>query len=185
MRYFVRFDDDSELQIDAGPEGPSLADDTRPPPAPVSLERVDGDVHLLRVGDRVHRVVAHPGEGRGDWALLIDGEPVRVEALDARSRQLREMTQALGGSSGPRPVVAPMPGLVVRIDVEVGQIVEEGQGVAIVEAMKMENELRAESAGRVAAIEVEPGQAVDKGQVLVELASLEDGEEAESTGKGA
>lgn len=175
MRYFVRLDSDTELQIDADADGPRVAGGAAPA-GPVSLERVDGAVHVLRIGDRVHRVVAHPGAERGRWNLLVDGAPVEVEALDARARQLREMTQALGGTSGPRPVVAPMPGLVVRVDVEIGQVVAEGDGVVIVEAMKMENELRAESAARVVAIAVEPGTAVDKGQVLVELEALGDDE---------
>jgi biotin carboxyl carrier protein len=57
----------------------------------------------------------------------------------------------------------------VRVEVEPGQEVKPGQGVAIIEAMKMENELRAEGAGVVSRILVVPGQAVDKGAVLVEF----------------
>ena len=81
------------------------------------------------------------------------------------------------GPVGPRPVVAPMPGMVLRVEVEEGDQVEEGQGIAIVEAMKMENELRALSAGTVTRVHVREGEAVEKDQILVELAAL--GEEAE------
>ena len=66
-----------------------------------------------------------------------------------------------------------MPGLVVRVDVSVDDIVAAGQGVAIVEAMKMENELTAKVAARVSAVHVAPGDAVERDQVLVELAALE------------
>ncbi|HEY0673364.1 MAG TPA: acetyl-CoA carboxylase biotin carboxyl carrier protein subunit, partial [Longimicrobiales bacterium] len=66
---------------------------------------------------------------------------------------------------------APMPGLVLRVDVEAGQQVNAGQGVVIIEAMKMENELRADAAGVVARILVQPGTAVEKGTVLVEFAT--------------
>jgi pyruvate carboxylase subunit B len=62
-----------------------------------------------------------------------------------------------------------MPGLVARVLVEVGQRVEAGTGVVVLEAMKMENELRAGQAGLVRAIPVSPGQAVEKGQLLVEF----------------
>jgi pyruvate carboxylase subunit B len=62
-----------------------------------------------------------------------------------------------------------MPGLVVRVSVEPGQAVESGAGVLVLEAMKMENELRATSAGIVRAVRVQPGQAVERGQVLVEF----------------
>jgi len=69
-----------------------------------------------------------------------------------------------------------MPGLVVRVEVSVNDLVVAGQGVVIVEAMKMENELTADVAARVTAVHVEAGDAVERDQVLVELAAL--GEDA-------
>ncbi|MBX9929339.1 MAG: acetyl-CoA carboxylase biotin carboxyl carrier protein subunit [Gemmatimonadaceae bacterium] len=62
-----------------------------------------------------------------------------------------------------------MPGLVVKVHVAVGDVVTAGQPVVAMEAMKMENELRAPSAGTVHAIRATPGSAVEKGAVLVEL----------------
>ncbi len=62
-----------------------------------------------------------------------------------------------------------MPGLIVRINVKPGDTVEAGQGVVVMEAMKMENELRATSAGTVKSVEVAPGAAVEKGALLVAL----------------
>ena len=62
-----------------------------------------------------------------------------------------------------------MPGLIVRVTVAPGDAVEAGQGVVVMEAMKMENELRAVSAGRVKSVEVSPGAAVEKGTLLVAL----------------
>ncbi|OGC84283.1 MAG: hypothetical protein A2W07_05105 [candidate division Zixibacteria bacterium RBG_16_43_9] len=61
----------------------------------------------------------------------------------------------------------PMPGLVLAIEVKEGDLVKTGQGVAIVEAMKMENELKAKFDGKVKQIRVKPGQAVDRDEVLV------------------
>jgi pyruvate carboxylase subunit B len=97
-----------------------------------------------------------------------------VEVVDERTRVIRELTRAAAGAAGPRPVKAPMPGLVVRVEVDEGDEVREGQGVVIVEAMKMENELRAEADGRVARVCVAAGDAVEKDQVLLELASLDE-----------
>jgi pyruvate carboxylase subunit B len=57
------------------------------------------------------------------------------------------------------------------VAVSVGDVVSAGQGLAVIEAMKMENELRASSAGVVTAIRVTPGEAVNKGAVLIELAA--------------
>jgi pyruvate carboxylase subunit B len=62
-----------------------------------------------------------------------------------------------------------MPGLVVRILVEAGREVAAGAGLVVLEAMKMENELKAPAAGTVAAVRAQPGEAVEKGQVLVEF----------------
>jgi len=129
-------------------------------------------VRLVRVGEQVHRIIARRGAQRGAWALDVDGERYTVDALDERMRTLRDLTDALNASTGPAPLVAPMPGLVVRVSVAVGDTVSPGQGLVVVEAMKMENELRATTAGVVTAVRAVPGTAVDKGAVLVELAPI-------------
>ena len=127
-------------------------------------------VSLLTIGEQVFRVIARRGDARGRYALSLDGRRFDVEALDERTRTIRDLSAAGAGSVGPSPLVAPMPGLVVRIAVAVGDGVSAGQGLVVMEAMKMENELRSPSAGIVRAIHVAPGAAVDKGAVLVELA---------------
>lgn len=128
--------------------------------------------HLLADG-RSLTVAARSGE-RGRWELHLAGERFDAEVVDERTHAIRAMTGKGSGPRGPEPVRAPMPGLVVRLLVEEGQNVGPGQGVAIVEAMKMENELRAETAGRVRAVAVEAGQAVEKGTVLVEFDAIGD-----------
>ena len=97
--------------------------------------------------------------------------------LDEREHTLAEITAAVSRPVGPSPVRAPMPGLVVRVEVSVDDIVTAGQGVAIIEAMKMENELTAEVAARISAVHVAQGDAVKRGQVLVELAAIEQDEQ--------
>ncbi len=136
------------------------------------LEDIDGTpVRLVTIGREVHRVVARRGATRGTYTLWVDGYRFEGEALDERTRAIRDMTAASSKSSGPAPVNAPMPGLVIRINVAVGDKVQAGQGVVVMEAMKMENELRASSAGTVKAIYAEVGKAVEKGAILVELAA--------------
>jgi pyruvate carboxylase subunit B len=108
-------------------------------------------------------------QGRGRYSLWVDGYRFDVEALDERTRQIRDVAAASAPPSGPAPIIAPMPGLVVRVRVAVGDRVEAGQGVVVMEAMKMENELRATSAGVVRSIQVTAGTAVEKGTLLVEL----------------
>ncbi len=93
---------------------------------------------------------------------------VRVTVEDPLTHQARE---ALGesGKSGPHRVEALMPGRVIALLVEEGAPVEEGQGVLVLEAMKMENEISAESGGIVRKLLVEEGQAVDSGDPLFEI----------------
>ena len=136
----------------------------------VHLADVEGTpVHLVGRGNRVHRVVSRRLKERGCYILRLDGWRFEVEALDERSRAIRDLT-VKAAQVGPMPVTAPMPGLIVRVHVRPGETVRAGQGVIAMEAMKMENELRAPSAGTVKSVLVQPGQAVEKGAVLVELA---------------
>lgn len=126
-------------------------------------------VRVLKIGTRVYRVVTEKKQGRGRYSLWVDGYRFEVEALDERTRSIRDLSAANAAPAGPAPVLAPMPGLIVRVNVSVGDVVEAGQGVIVMEAMKMENELRATSSGRVRSVEVGPGTAVEKGTLLVAL----------------
>lgn len=126
-------------------------------------------VALLSLGDSVHRVVVTRDSARGRYVLSLDGRRYDVEALDERTRAIRQLSSSASGPKGPAPLVAPMPGLIVRVSVEVGASVQPGQGLVVMEAMKMENELRSSSAGVVKAIRATPGTAVERGAVLVEL----------------
>jgi len=135
-----------------------------------SLASVSGTpVSVLRIGDEVCRVVSRTAELRGRYTLWLDGFRFETEALDERARAIRELTGAAAAAAGPAPVVAPMPGMIVRVQAQVGDQVQPGQGLVVMEAMKMENELRATSAGTIRAVLVQPGTAVEKGAVLLEL----------------
>ena len=165
MKYFVKVGDD---EVEVLVEGDVVRVDGRAYQA--SVAALDGTpVSVLRLGDEVCRVVARPGETRGRYTLWLDGFRFETEALDERARAIRELTGAAAAAAGPAPIVAPMPGMIVRISAQVGDQVQPGQGLVVMEAMKMENELRATTAGTVRAILAQPGTAVEKGAVLLEL----------------
>ena len=107
------------------------------------------------------------------WALGTVGERLEAEVEDDRSKQIEALTGQ--GRKGPHGGVvrAPMPGLVVKVEVTVGQEVAVGAGLVVVEAMKMENELRATSRGVVEQIHVAAGDRVEKGAPLVTLGSAQ------------
>ena len=128
--------------------------------------------HLL-LGGESWTVAAEPLEGGGRWVLGLVGERVDVAVEDERTRGIEAGTATSRRVSGGGTVRAPMPGLVVRIEVAEGQEVDAGTGLVVVEAMKMENELRAPRPGKVQTVHVAVGQAVEKGASLVTLASPE------------
>ncbi|MEP7384613.1 MAG: biotin/lipoyl-containing protein [Gemmatimonadota bacterium] len=141
-------------------------------PVRAHLADVEGTpIHLVTIANEMHRVASRRGDARGRYALWMDGYRYEVEALDERMRAIRDLTSASETAGGPRPLLAPMPGLIVRIGVVPGERVEAGQGLVVMEAMKMENELRAPGgvSAVVKAIHAVPGQAVEKGALLVEF----------------
>jgi biotin carboxyl carrier protein len=109
--------------------------------------------------------VASVSEQDGVSLVEVDGETysIRVE------EESRYIIRTRGGraASGGQVLKAPMPGKVVLVEVRVGQAVRPGDGLIVLEAMKMENEFRAAAAGTVKEIRVEVGQAVNPGDVLV------------------
>jgi biotin carboxyl carrier protein len=107
--------------------------------------------------------------GRGRWAITPKGERWEMEVLDERTRHIRSLA---GGGDQRRAagvLKAPMPGLVIRVQVQPGEQVAAGAPLVVLEAMKMENELKAGAPGVVKSVRVAPGEAVEKGQVLVEF----------------
>jgi biotin carboxyl carrier protein len=136
---------------------------------------VDGAEHAVdarRVGDGLWSIVldgashvASVSEHEGVSLVEVGGEtyPIRVEE---ESRYIIRTRGGRAGTSG-QVLKAPMPGKVVLVEVEVGQAVRPGDGLVVLEAMKMENEFRAATAGTVKEVRVEAGQAVNPGDVLV------------------
>ena len=136
----------------------------------VSMQAVAGTpVRIVGVNDAVHRVVLRERVARGRYRMWLDGHRYDAEALDSRARAIRDMQAAVAKPSGPAPLRAPMPGLIVQLRVKVGDTVTAGAGLVVMEAMKMENELRTVAAGKVRAVHVTVGSAVEKGALLVEL----------------
>jgi acetyl/propionyl-CoA carboxylase alpha subunit len=125
----------------------------------VDVRMLEPGVMSLIVEARQYRCVLD-GDG-----VVIGGRRFGFEVEDPRSLQGRRGGGQ--GAQGPRPVKAPMPGRVVRLLVEVGDEVAEGQGVVVIEAMKMQNELKASKAGRVAKVGVAVGDTVGSGDVLL------------------
>jgi biotin carboxyl carrier protein len=157
MRYFVNVGgreielslDGDQVEVDGASMRASIADVAGTP------------VRMLTIGDEVHRIVVRPGATRGRYVLWVDGHRHEVEALDERMRAIRDLAGQSAVAIGPAPLVAPMPGMIVRVHVQVGDVVNAGQGLVVMEAMKMENELRATAPATVKAVHARVGTAVE------------------------
>jgi biotin carboxyl carrier protein len=125
-------------------------------------EAVEG-VWSLLIGSVSH--VADVSERDGVSVVEVDGESYRVRVEE----ETRYIIRTRGGkaATGGQVLRAPMPGKVVHIEVGIGQTVKPGDGLVVLEAMKMENEFRAGVAGTVREIRVRTGQAVNAGDPLV------------------
>ena len=146
---------------------------------------LDGHVHVVdarRVSESVVSLLVQNGAGagptqsvdaafaqssNGDFDVHLAGRtiPVQVRAAGAFGRQKKD--GAAASAAGPQRVTAPMPGKVVKVLVKPGDEVRARQGLVVVEAMKMENELRAGRDGRVREVAVTEGQSVEAGAVLL------------------
>ena len=143
-------------------------------PVDASVAQPDGSpiASLLMDGASVTTLARRAS--KGSWRIEFQGRSFDVEVLDERAARIRDLAEIHGGTTRVASLKAPMPGLVVKVEVAAGDVVEAGQGLVIVEAMKMENELKAADSGTVDQVLVEPGQAVEKDQVLIQFESPEE-----------
>jgi biotin carboxyl carrier protein len=135
----------------------------------VDVARVDkGTLSLILLGDREssHEVGLLAGREPGELDVYLRAGIVRTRVRGAGS-QRRAGASPASGADGPQRVVAPMPGKVVKVLVAPGDEVVPRQGLVVIEAMKMENELRAVRAGTVLEVHVADGTPVEAGRLLV------------------
>lgn len=119
------------------------------------------NVLSLRIGNLAYEVKSE--QVASDLHLWVGSRRFAVEVRDPRSLRARARS---GEDHGPRKITAPMPGKVVRLLVREGDAVESGWGIAVVEAMKMQNEIKSPKTGTVGKIVVGEGAAVNAGDVL-------------------
>ena len=123
----------------------------------------------VRIGHRNHRVSAQWGSD-GRWAVSLDGVTDQWLVHGLREQMMERMGLEDAAAAGTKELRAPMPGKVIEVLVAEGQAVSEGDPMLVLEAMKMENVLRAAGAGEVGTIRVAAGEAVEKDAVLIALA---------------
>ncbi|MGH8004889.1 MAG: biotin/lipoyl-containing protein [Limisphaerales bacterium] len=152
----------------------------------VGIEQVNGRF-AVTLGGKKSEVDLVALNGGGALSILLDGRSYDLEVKESEKGlsvfalgqhynllveeeklfRARQLSSAGKSASQEKVVRAPMPGLVVKIEVAVGQMVAPGQGLLVMEAMKMENEIKAIGSGRVKEIKVVQRQPVEQNQILI------------------
>lgn len=137
-------------------------------PGRMLVSRNDRFEYVVEDGEGMHLRVA-AARGNGEVNLQAGGNMVSAMVEGERERLLAALNPKGSSSGGPREVRAPMPSLVIAVEVSPGQHVNAGQGLIILEAMKMENEIKAVREGTIKSVYVKPGKPVDKGGLLLDF----------------
>ncbi|MDQ5844944.1 MAG: hypothetical protein M3539_06565 [Acidobacteriota bacterium] len=131
----------------------------------VEVRELSNGVYLLISGTKVFRCrVETKRDSRMSFEVALQGRAFDITIIDPKRLRSGQTSGAHG--HGAAEIVSPMPGKVVRLLVEVGQNVEAGAGIVVVEAMKMQNEMKSPKAGVVVSINAEAGATVSAGDVL-------------------
>ncbi len=141
---------------------------------PLSIQALSGtseqNFHIIKGEKNYQARVLFVDKRTKTYQIKINGTIYTAKVNDKYDRLIDQMGLKIGASQKMTDVKAPMPGLVLDIAVEVGQKVEKGEKILILEAMKMENIIKAAGEGTVKAIHTSKGAAVEKGQILIEMA---------------
>lgn len=163
---FLGLEHDVSLELNAGVEAVTVEVDGRRYDVEIR-ELADGQ-YLFVVGARVSKARVERRQGThgatGLFDVSLGGKSYEIAIVDPKRLRTGETTAAHG--AGAAEIISPMPGKVVRVLVETGAQVEAGDGIVVVEAMKMQNELKAPKAGTVISINAEVGATVSAGDVL-------------------
>jgi biotin carboxyl carrier protein len=134
----------------------------------VDLAAVSGEpLYSLIVNGESFEGYVYPDEA--GWQVLLFGQFYQVSVEDEREKRLKSAILGTARASTEFILKAPMPGLVVSVQVSEGQAVEKGQILIILESMKMQNELRAPSAGNITHLRIKSGESVEQKQTLLSL----------------
>jgi biotin carboxyl carrier protein len=136
----------------------------------VDVKEIDGVLSLLIGGRALSGPPTRSYEVTvGETMVHVDGIPVEVSIVPSRPAWGSQGKGQTSQGDGPQQIKAPMPGKIVKLLVKPGDKVDARQGLVVVEAMKMENELKARAAGTVSEVRVTEGSSVEAGAILVVL----------------
>jgi len=134
----------------------------------VELSQLSKYTYLLKINNKVYHVTSEKLNG-SDYTFAIDGSTFNTTVRTTLEEKANEYLQNKAKESGTEIIKSPMPGLIVKILKQVGDNVEVGDPIILLEAMKMENEIRASASGVIKSISAKENFSVEKGQALLEI----------------
>jgi biotin carboxyl carrier protein len=129
----------------------------------------DQHFHLLSGGKSYRAELVGTDHQQKAFTIKINGSKYQVQLADAYDQMVDRLGLGVVAAKAAKDVMAPMPGLVLQMMVKTGEEVSQGQALLILEAMKMENVIKATADGVVAQVEVNQGDAVEKGQLMIKM----------------
>lgn len=129
----------------------------------------EGNTHLLFNQKSYQIEVVESEFGKKQYSIKVNGSIYHVDIETALDQLIEKMGLSLGNDSFDDELIAPMPGIILEVNVSEGDIVEKGQHLCVLEAMKMENTLSAPRDGKIKALHIAKGDTVDKGKLLIEF----------------
>ncbi len=123
---------------------------------------------FLRINNKLHEIIYEKISGN-EYFIYLNGQKVKTIVRTELEEKVSELLKSKKGGSAETDIVAPMPGLLLKILKQEGEEVSVGEPVAILEAMKMENEIRSHFNGKIAKIYIHEGESVEKGELILKI----------------
>jgi biotin carboxyl carrier protein len=134
----------------------------------IELSKVNSHLYFLKIGDKVYDVVTSRNNSE-NYSFFIDGFSIDTTVRTKLREKANEFLKQKAKQSHFAELKAPMPGLILKLKKEIGDSVEIGESVAVLEAMKMENDLQAPASGKIKEIMVSEGASVEKDAAILTI----------------
>ncbi|MFQ5602022.1 MAG: biotin/lipoyl-containing protein [bacterium] len=167
MKYFAKLAGlEHEIEINDSDEQISVSLNGKT--TPVEIQRIDGShIYSLIMDGHSYQLYIEP-QGNS-YLVALNGKKYSIAVEDEKARRLKSLIKSEEKHQGEVKIKAPMPGLIVKITVQEGQEIKSGDRLLIIEAMKMENEIRSHVDGRVKKICIAENDSVEKDVLLMIL----------------
>ena len=133
------------------------------------VETSENEFHILQNNVSVKASVLQSDFNQKEYTVKVNNNTYTVDIQDTLDQQIADLGFELGASKKVNSIKAPMPGLILEINVETGQDVKENDALLILEAMKMENVINSPRDGVIKSIAIKQGETVDKNSLLIEF----------------